>query len=98
MDKELSDLVLKTFGIQHQLDIGIEELAEGIQCISKLKRYHNGNINTNEIVLKDKLAQEIADIYLSLSHLIVHYDMQKTIDMFYSAKEKRLYERVEERK
>lgn len=66
VDKELQTEVVNKYGAQIQSTICMEECAELIQAISKMKR---GKDN------KDNLIEEMADVLIAFSQLRVIYDI-----------------------
>lgn len=88
---------LQKYGLEHQLDILTEESAELIQAVSKLKRYHRRLDRTasKESELYAHLAEEIADVYLSIENILeAHQDLLPNIASNYLFKKDRLYDRM----
>ncbi len=78
---------IKTFGIDAQLDMVVEEMSELTKEICKKKR---GKDNRVEII------EEIADVYIMLEQLkIICNISQKEIQNIAEVKVKRLNERLE---
>lgn len=68
-DKELRDSLVKIFnhyGLKTQLGMLQEESAEAIQAVNKMRRYSDSKST-------EHLVEEIADLYIVLSQLMIYY-------------------------
>ena len=84
---------IKTHGTDFEAGIAMEECAELIQAISKVRRY--GFVGK----YKDNLLEEIADVDIVLTELTMMFDINP--DEFFSIRDRkvqRIRTRLEERK
>ena len=84
---------IKENGVALETVIAMEELAELIQAISKVKRY--GFVGE----YKDNLIEEIADVDIVITELLMMFDISQ--DEFYNVIDKkiqRLRKRLEEKR
>ena len=84
---------IKAHGVSEETVIAMEELAELIQAISKVKRY--GFVGE----YKDNLIEEIADVDIVITELLMMFDISQ--DEFYNVIDKkiqRLRKRLEEKR
>ena len=83
---------IKAHGTDFEVGIAMEECAELIQAISKVRRY--GFVGK----YKDNLLEEIADVNIVLTELVMMFDIE--LEEFYSVldrKVQRIKERLEEK-
>lgn len=62
---------ITTFGKKHQKDMAIEEMSELIKAICKERR---ARTKTERAEARANIIEEIADVYIMLSQLIMIYD------------------------
>ena len=72
--EDIYKLAIDTYGCDNQLNRAIEEMAELIQAIIKIRRY------PDDFTAKIDLAEEIADVAIMLEQLILIYDCHKLVD------------------
>jgi NTP pyrophosphatase (non-canonical NTP hydrolase) len=92
MKTETLKKAIEKFGAISQMDMAIEELAELIQAINKVKR--SGAVKGNKIIQNDfidyeRLMFEIADVKIMLDQILIMADCQN-IDDYVDAKINRL--------
>jgi NTP pyrophosphatase (non-canonical NTP hydrolase) len=68
--RKLYERALRLKGIENQLDITIEECAELIQALIKLKRTHD---KYDVEVIKEHLAEELADNQIMAEQLVISF-------------------------
>lgn len=89
MNRQVCEKAISHYGVVQMLNVCIEEPAELIQAISKLRRYGR-NITT-----RSNLVEEIADVYIILEELKIMYDIgNHEIDDWISYKQIRTIERI----
>jgi len=81
---------LKKYGLKAQTMIFVEELGETLQALSK----HERGGGSHE--LKDNLAQELADLYITAKQMEIGYGIEKEVQYWISAKLKMLEKRIED--
>lgn len=84
---------IKAHGVNEETVIAMEECAELIQAISKVRRYGFGG------QYKDNLIEEIADVNIVITELIMMFDISS--DEFYNVldrKIQRIKNRLEEKR
>jgi NTP pyrophosphatase (non-canonical NTP hydrolase) len=69
---EIIQAAVKTFGIEAQERMALEEMGELITALCKLHRKHNGNDLS-------AVASEIADVQLMLDQLIYMYNIEDKV-------------------
>lgn len=90
-NREIIEILIKTYGVNTQLDIAVEELAELIQSICKYKRY-----GTEKEELD--LLEEMADVEIMLSQLKSIFNLdQRDIDRMKDYKLTRQIGRMKEK-
>lgn len=62
---------ITTFGKRHQKDMAIEEMSELIKALCKERR---ARTKTERAEARANIIEEIADVYIMLSQLIMIYD------------------------
>lgn len=68
---------IDTFGTEMMLNVCMEEPAELLQAISKMRRLSTGDISSPiEIERKCNLVEEIADVNIILTELMMIYDVK----------------------
>lgn len=80
---------LKRFGIEAQLTIAVEEMAELTHAICKMKRYPKAKMHL------DHVKEELADCSIILSQLITHFGADE-IERIVEYKLDRLKKTIEE--
>ena len=83
---KIYDKLIKKYGIDNQLGILQEELAELIVAVSHYKRNRKSNI-----------PEEIADVEIMLEQIIQHYDMRNDIDEWKTKKLERMDRRLKKK-
>lgn len=83
------EIAIKTFGEAMQIDVAIEECAELIKELCKIKRKGGGYIPT--------VAEEIADVEIMIEQLKLIFNCPLEVEIFKEKKLKRLAERIAER-
>ena len=86
--KVLEDAI-KTFGIDNQSDIAIEEMSELTKAIIKHRRY-----NTEET--REQIKEEIADVQIMVYQLMILYGEQYGVWDIRDSKIERLKKRIED--
>lgn len=80
---------IKKYGVEKQLLVCMEELAELVQAISKMERY------PDDEKYKEHLVEEMSDVLICLDYLALIYEIDESkIDEIWSKKLKRLKERM----
>ena len=73
-DQEVLERAIDTFGIDSQVDMAIEEMAELTKALLKYRRCCNGDIYVDD---KDKLfgnvIEEMADVQIMLNQLYIMF-------------------------
>lgn len=83
--------ICSTFGKQYMLTVAMEECAELIQAISKIKRYGSSKEYC------DNLDEEIADVSICIEALLkMNCADANKINDYYKKKLKRLFDRAKE--
>lgn len=85
MAKEIMNIAIKTWGIEPQIDIAIEEMSELIKELIKQKRYGNNQKN---------IAEEIADVKIMMEQLMIIFDCEKEVAVQTYQKMDRLQKRL----
>ena len=83
--KKTYETAIKTWGVDNQVDMLIEEAAEVIHAIQKLRR---------GLVTEDSVCEELADLEIVLEQMRLVFST-KDIDKFKAAKIKRLKNRLQ---
>ena len=65
-EKEIIMRAIETYGVKSQEDIAIEEMSELIKAILKNRRY-------SSLETRENIREEIADVFIMLTQLIVIY-------------------------
>lgn len=87
---EETDLMIKTWGADDQLNVAMEECAELIQAISKARRY-----GADKETIYYNLAEEIGDVTIILEHVKKIFNVsQEDVNRCIHVKIKRAYDRV----
>ena len=89
--KELYTKALKIKGELSQLDISVEECAEYIQSLIKIKRCKEG-LYEKEVAI-EKSVEEASDVVIMIEQMLVTFDKEK---LFNDIKKRKL-ERLEKR-
>ena len=89
MDKDKRNLVydeaLETFGMQCQYDQCVEEMAELMVAINKIKRQENFGEYEGESQLRENLFEELADVFICVEGL-AHFLGEDKFDDFVNKK------------
>lgn len=92
----------KAFGIDTQMDRAIEEMSELIQSLLKLKRYAKNSSGEKLQKLKEHVNEEIGDVLLTITHMIMMYGdkdkIQKSMDYKMSRLNKQIKEKTNKEK
>ena len=86
--EDIYKLAIDKHGLDNQLNMAIEEMAELIQAINKTRRY------PNSLKAKEDVAEEIADVFIMLEQLILIYDCDELVDNIKDLKVRRLLKRL----
>lgn len=81
--KTIYERALERWGIDSQVKVCIEELAELIQVLAKFGRKRNGSI-------KDNIAEEIADVELMMEQMKVAFEIREDVEGWKHEKIERL--------
>lgn len=81
---------LRKNGVSEQLTVAMEECAELIQAISKIKRYGK------ESALINNLAEEIADVQIITNELLLIFGCKVKVTAWKKYKLERMEKRLEE--
>lgn len=96
MNKEIIEKALIYYGERHQIDKVIEESAELIQAISKIREYQEVTEGDYTEGLKNSLITELADVYITLEYIKNVYEItEEELDKEIQFKINRLKERLE---
>lgn len=90
--KELYFKAITLYGERAQAGVAVEEMAELIKAICK---YYNRSTENNKEKHKDEIAEEIADVEITLEQLKVIFAMDYKIDEIKKFKLQRLKEVVD---
>ena len=97
-EEEILQAAINKYGTNHQLDMAIEECAELIQAINKVRRaglvsYHitkpNMSMTLDNTIAYSNLCAEVADVKIMIAQLELMLD-KDTIQKAYDTKIKRL--------
>lgn len=80
---EIYNKIIKQNGVEHQIKVCIEELAE---LTKELTKHIRNDTNENRM----HLAEEIADVKICLEQLILYYNINNEIEFFKEFKLTRL--------
>lgn len=95
MNKEIIEKALIYYGERHQIDKVIEESAELIQAISKIREYQEVTEGDYTEGLKNSLITELADVYITLEYIKNVYEItEEELDKEIEFKLNRLKERL----
>lgn len=99
MNKEIIEKALIYYGERHQIDKVIEESAELIQAISKIREYQEVTEGDYTEGLKNSLITELADVYITLEYIKNVYEItEEELDKEIEFKLNRLKERLNNEK
>lgn len=87
MNKELYDKVLNKWGLEKQLIVAIEEMAELQKELTKILR-NQGDI--------DRLAEEVADVEIMLEQVRYFYGLGLSVETVKKLKLERLEKRLQD--
>lgn len=92
MRPEVLKKAIETYGRHAQTDMAIEEMSELTKALLKLRRA--GSAGWADA--KENVFEEIADVIIMLTQLLMIYDGRKAVQAFIDAKVRRLEERLSE--
>ena len=84
---------IKHYGVDSQVDVAIEEMSELIKALIKERRAIQGNWPDLPKAMND-VVEEIADVYIMLSQLIMIYDYNDWVQAEVDKKIERLAKRL----
>ena len=103
MRKEILVKAIETYGMRAQEDMFIEESAELTKAVLKYRRLETRTLkNLNEdysaemMALLDNIAEEIADVEITIAQLKIMFDCEKEVEEQKEYKLNRLKNRLEE--
>lgn len=97
MDKEIIEKALIHFGERHQIDKVIEESAELIQAISKMREYQEISCGDYTDELRNNIITELADVYVTLEYVKSTYQInEEELNKEIEFKLNRLQERMKQ--
>lgn len=70
-EQEIYQAAIDTFGVDSQIDMLFEEMAEVAQALCKLKRRKNGSLEI------DNVHEELADLSIVLEQMYIIFDREK---------------------
>ena len=88
--------VVEMFGIEYQMDLAAEEMAELIKELIKYKRKHiaakgvTKYRNQNEAESLDAVAEEMADVYIVMEEIAQHFGLEPSVAEYKARKLKKL--------
>ena len=82
LDLEDAEKAVGKYGIEYMAMICMEEAGELVQALSKVQRYPS-------IERRYRLAEEIADVLISINTMIGAYDLDDYVSEWIERKEKR---------
>lgn len=77
MNKEIIKNALEYYGQRHQIDKVIEESAELIQAISKMREYQEVSCGDYTDELRNNVITELADVYVTLEYVKITYQINE---------------------
>lgn len=83
----LYEMAIKTYGMQAQIDVAIEEMAELTKALLKTRRVGGGSIYN--------VAEEIADVEIMLEQLKLIFNCENELAVYRGAKLARLKDRLQ---
>lgn len=97
MVKEIIEKALIHFGERHQINKVIEESAELIQAISKMREYQEISCGDYTDELRNNIITELADVYVTLEYVKTLYNInEEELNNEIEFKINRLQERMEQ--
>lgn len=97
MEKKIIEKALGYYGERHQIDKVIEESAELIQAISKMREYQEVSCGDYTNELRSNLITELADVYITLEYVKIAYEIDENeLNNEIKFKINRLKERLED--
>ena len=95
---EVLQLAVNTYGKEAQTDMVIEEMSELTKALLKYRRLENSlkSADCKKTQAKQNIYEEIADVIIMLTQLIMIYGGRDEIKMFIEGKVLRLAERLDE--
>ena len=91
--KEIYKRALRLKGETSQIDISIEEAAEFIQSLTKVKRHYESNVSRIDLI--NKVAEEASDLFVMIEQMLITFNIEKQFEESYKNKIKRLIERLD---
>jgi len=88
--KSTCSKALKKWGLKAQTMIFIEELGEVLQALSKHERGGGSSM------LKEDLAEELADLYITAKQMEIGYGIEKNVEEWKTHKLKMLEKKMED--
>ena len=85
--KAICEMAVKHYGMQSQIDVAIEEMAELTKALLKTRRVGGGSVSS--------VAEEIADVQIMLEQLKIIFDCDNEVSVYRVKKLSRLKERIE---
>lgn len=96
MNYKIIGKALEYYGERHQIDKVIEESAELIQAISKIREHQEISCGDYTAELRENLITELADVYITLEYVKIVYAVnEKELSKEIQFKINRLKERLE---
>ena len=93
VDDNTQEKATKHHGVECQVDVAIEEMSELIKALIKERRAMQGNWPDLPKAMND-VVEEIADVYIMLSQLIMIYDYNDWVQAEVYKKIERLAKRL----
>ena len=90
--KGLLEAAIRTYGIDNQLDVAVEEMAELTKAICKHNRYWRER-DSGGYETVDSIREECADVCIMMAQVRILYD-EDAIDEIIDAKLDRLAQRI----
>jgi len=94
---EILQQAISTYGEEAQTDMAIEEMSELTKALLKYRRLKNSpeNDDCKQAQAKQNTYEEIADVIIMLTQLMMMYGGKKEIDEYIERKVLRLAERLD---
>lgn len=73
IDYVVLEQAIKVYGIEKQTDMAIEEMSELTKALLKHRRAIGSSSAQEQEITKRDISEEIADVYIMLSQLIIIY-------------------------
>lgn len=89
--------ILEHYGEASQYDIFVEECAEAIQAVQKIKRSKPDDMSSESLRLRTNLAEEVADVLITANQIRMCIG-ESVVDMAIDIKLDRQFERMKEEK